>query len=92
MFKVAESDVAKTKGVCFLEKKKSISYKLCTNLHAECLQSSGTSVADPERYVADPDPTFYFDADPEPINTWLGKHKKIQNLKPFLQNLKKCYF
>ena len=37
MFKVAASDVAKTKGVCFLEKKKSISYKLCTNLHAECL-------------------------------------------------------
>ena len=49
-------------------------------------------MADPERYDADPDPTFYFDADPEPINTWLGKHKKIQNLKPFLQNLKKCYF
>ena len=28
--------------------------------------SSGTSVPAPERFDADPEPTFYFDADPEP--------------------------
>ena len=53
-----------------------------------------SSVADPERFGADPDPTFQADADPDPDPTFLclGEIKKLSSNSFFffsiiLQNL-----
>ena len=48
-------------------------------------------MADPERFDADPDPTFHADADPDPKKFLLGGEKKnvFQIFKFVLHNLTK---
>ena len=51
--------------------------------------SSGTSVPAPERFDADPEPTFYVDADPDldPNFTQIGRINLYSKLQLIFQNL-----
>ena len=65
--------------------KQKFHYEFCLEAKTVILTISlQNSVADPERFDADPDPTFHADADPDPNFCSSGEKKNVlQNLQIF---------